>query len=117
MTMSDSSEKRRYQRLDGTYFFSYKVEGSKEGYDMSRTKNISRGGILLTVNRIFEKGVKLDLIIRGPFALEPLKIKAEVLGYGEISSGFYEIRIQFVHPDIASLEKLDDFIQRRSGSD
>ncbi|MGD0335491.1 MAG: PilZ domain-containing protein [Candidatus Omnitrophota bacterium] len=112
----ESSERRKYQRLAEGYFVYYKVKGTSENYNLTRTKNISRGGMLLTVEKPFKEGANMEFIIRGPFTHGvDITMTGVVLECRELAKDFiYEIRIRFSDPDAKSLDKLDEFIKRRS---
>ena len=116
MPDSQNSEQIKYQRLAGGYFVYYKLKGSSENYDLSRTKNISRGGILLTVGKPFKKWTNMEFIIRGPFAQgTTIEITGVVLESREIvKDSIYEARIKFSESDMKLLDKLDEFIRQRS---
>ena len=113
-----NSEQRKYQRLASAYLVYYKIKGSSENYDLSRTKNISRGGMLLTVDKPFKKWTNMAFIIKGPFAHETtIEMTGVILESREIVKGsIYETRIKFSDPDAKLLDKLDEFIKRRSDS-
>ncbi|MFA5275568.1 MAG: PilZ domain-containing protein [Candidatus Omnitrophota bacterium] len=116
MQAFDNSERRKYQRLVGGYLVYYKIKGPSEKYNLTRTKNISRGGMLLTVDKPFEKGTDMEFTIRGPFTQgTAIEMTGVVLDSRKIVEDLvYEARIQFSDPDAKSLDKLDEFIKRSS---
>lgn len=109
-------ERRKYKRLVGSYLVYYKIKGSLENYELSRTKNISRGGMLLTLDKPFKEGTIMIFIIKGPFTHETaIEIAGVVLESREIIKGsVYEARIKFLNPDAKSLDGLDQFIKQKS---
>ena len=116
MQASENSERRRYQRLTGGYLVYYRIKGPSGNYNLTRTKNISRGGMLLTVDRPFEKMTNMEFLIRGPFTHGvDVAITGVVLECRELVKDFiYEARIEFSESDIKSLDKLDEFIKQSS---
>jgi hypothetical protein len=102
--------------LVGGYFVYYKIKGASENYNLTSTKNISRGGMLLTVDKPFKQWTNMAFIIRGPFTHGvDIEMTGVVLESREIVKGsIYETRIRFSDPDAKSLDKLDEFIKRRS---
>jgi hypothetical protein len=117
MLNSQYSEKRKYKRLAGTYHVSYKVHGSSLDFDLTRTLNISRGGMLFTSDRCLGKGVELRFFIKGPFFLESLEMAGTVLESREVvKRSIYQVRIQFSETTIKQLDRLDEFIKHRLGS-
>ena len=110
------SENRRHKRLGVSYLISYRVKDAGATYNLSRTKNISGGGVLLMTERAFREGVVLELLIRAPFAMKPLEVSGKVLTSHEIVKNVvYETRIQFSEVDRQRLAELDEFIKRRTG--
>ena len=113
MNTFNGPEKRKHQRLEASYSVSYKINDSAEGYNLSMTGNISRGGILLMVNTLFPQGTILSLIIRCPFSLEPLRLSGEVLDSLEVvKDSVYKTRIKFLQVNQEQLARLDEFIKR-----
>ena len=50
---------------------SYRVKAEVDNYDISQTRNLSLGGMMLTTNREFSLGTVLAIDIRLPFLLTP----------------------------------------------
>lgn len=116
MSVSGASEKRKHQRLAGTYIVSYKVQGSSANFGISRTVNIGRGGMLFTAERPLEKGTRMTFVIKGPFFLEGMELSGSVIDCREAVKGsIYETRVQFSDPGAKQLDRLDEFITRRMG--
>ncbi|MEI8349880.1 MAG: PilZ domain-containing protein [Candidatus Omnitrophota bacterium] len=114
--MWDRIDRREYQRLIGEYFVYYKIKDSSGSYNLTRTKNISKGGMLLSVNEPFEKGKSMALIIKGPFVLgAAIETTGVVIESRKIDRGsIYETRIKFSNINAKFLDKLDEFIKRNS---
>ena len=93
-------EKRNDSRASGRFIVSYRILEEKDNIDVSQTKNISLGGMLITTNRQFEPGVKLALEIRLPFDPNPIVLVGKVIGSQEISKNLiYDTRLEFLSID------------------
>jgi len=93
-------ERRRHQRVSGRFIVSYRIIEPDDVRDISQTKNISLGGMLLTTNRHFEIGTNLALEIRLPFDPSPLMIMAKVAESKEITKNIiYDTRLVFLAVD------------------
>ncbi|MGE5279708.1 MAG: PilZ domain-containing protein [Deltaproteobacteria bacterium] len=115
MDIVRKSDKRRHKRLGVTYQVSYRLKDSTHSYNMSRTKNISRGGMLLSVNTPYPAGTWLTLLVRLPFLMQPVEVAGEVLSSREMVKGsLYEVRIRFSSESQERLGGLDEFIKRRA---
>ena len=94
------AEKRKYPRANGRFIVSYRVIPKNTNSDITQTKNLSIGGMLLTTNCQFSVGTNLALEIRLPFDPDPLMIFAEVLESKEISKNIiYDTRLIFLAVD------------------
>jgi len=90
-------EKRKHQRVGGNFVVSYRVKKIPDYYDLSQTKNVSQGGLLLTTNKQFEAGTQLAMTIRFPFVEERIETTGEVVHSKEVVKGLiYETRIKFI---------------------
>ena len=79
---------------------SYRILDESDNIDVSQTKNVCLGGMLLTTNRKFEPGTNLALEIRLPFDPNPIMLIARVLESKEISSNLiYDTRLMFLAVD------------------
>ncbi len=113
MTNYEGPERRKSPRIEANFVVSYKIEEMPEGYDLSQTKNISQGGLLITTNRGFEKGSSLTINIRIPFVPQKIKLKGEVIDSQEkVRDLIYETRVKFIKLDQEFFEKLGEFIQK-----
>jgi hypothetical protein len=94
------AEKRKHPRANGRFIVSYRVIPNNNNADISQTKNLSLGGMLLTTNCQFPLGTNLALEIRLPFDPDPIMIIANVLESNEISKGIiYDTRLIFMAVD------------------
>ena len=93
-------EKRKYPRTKGRFIVSYRVIPDNSNADISQTKNLCLGGMLLTTNCQFPVGTNLALEIRLPFDPDPIMTIAKVLESQEISKGIiYDTRLTFLAID------------------
>lgn len=93
-------ERRKYPRAKGRFIVSYRVIPSNSSSDISQSKNLSLGGMLLTTNCQFPVGTNLALEIRLPFDPNPIMIIARVLESKEITKNIiYDTRLLFLAVD------------------
>jgi hypothetical protein len=93
-------ERRKHPRINGRFIVSYRILEEVDNTDLSQTKNISLGGMLLTTNRNFEAGTNLALEIRLPFDPSPIMAIAKVLESKEITKNLiYDTRLMFLAVD------------------
>lgn len=96
----EGSERRKYPRVTGRFIVSYRILHDIDSVDISQTKNISLGGMLLTTNKQFEDGTNLALEIRLPFDPNPIMLIGKVLESKEISRNLiYDTRLMFLAVD------------------
>ena len=96
----EGSERRRLPRAKGRFVVSYRILEEEDNFDMSQTKNISLGGMLLTTNRKFGAGEKLALQIRLPLDSDPIMLVARVVESKEVVSNLiYDTRLEFLAVD------------------
>ena len=93
-------EKRQHPRVSARFIVSYRVLEERDNIDITQTKNLSLGGMLLTTNRVFDPGMNIALEIRLPFDPDPIMIVAKVVASREITEGLiYDTRLQFLAID------------------
>ena len=93
-------EKRNDSRISGRFIVSYRIQEEKDNIDVSQTKNISLGGMLITTNKKFGPGVKLVLEIRLPFDPHPIMLVGKVISSHEITKDLiYDTRLEFLSID------------------
>jgi len=104
-------EKRKYVRLDRSVMISYKEAGSSEGYDMTSTKDISKGGTFFFSNVNYPVGTDLELLVSFPFRMgkERTKVISKVVNVIK-KDKFYGIGVQFIKMDKTVLSELHLFI-------
>jgi hypothetical protein len=93
-------ERRRHPRINVHFVISYRVIDEEGNTDISQSKNVSLGGMLLTTNRQFDSGTKLSLDIRLPFDPHPLLVIARVLDSKQVIEDLiYDTRLEFLAVD------------------
>jgi hypothetical protein len=105
-------EKRKYPRVGVNFVVSYRLKENSHAYDLSQTKNVSQGGLLLTTNKKFDFGTLLAMTIRFPFIEQKIEIDGEVIDSKEIVKGLiYETRIRFLNLPEDFFNELGKFIK------
>lgn len=93
-------ERRKYPRIPGRFIVSYRILDEVDNSDISQTKNLSLGGMLLTTNRQFNRGTKLALEIRLPFDPDPIMLIARVIDSHEMTKNLiYDTHLEFLAVD------------------
>jgi hypothetical protein len=93
-------ERRKVPRVRGRFIVSYRIMDEVDNIDISQTKNICLGGMLLTTNRVFEKGTPLAVEIRLPFEKSPIMLIGRVIDSQEITKDLiYDTRLEFIAVD------------------
>lgn len=106
------TERRKYSRINAHFVVSYRIMEEVNNYDISQTKNICLGGMLLTTNIPFDPGTRLSLEIRVPFNKEPLNIIGRVIESKVITRNLiYDTRLEFLTIDNTSKEAVEKTIQ------
>ncbi|MFH1504036.1 MAG: PilZ domain-containing protein [Candidatus Omnitrophota bacterium] len=108
----EGKEKRRHLRIKASFVASYRVGKKLEDCDLTQTRNISNGGMLLTTNREFDQGNQLVIVMRFPFIEQKIEIIGEVVGSREIVKNLiYETRVKFLDLDKEFFKKLGRFVE------
>jgi c-di-GMP-binding flagellar brake protein YcgR len=116
MEKYNGPEKRKYLRANANFVVSYRLKRTPDNYDLSQTKNISQGGMLLTTNKKFENGTQLAMTIRFPFVNQRMEVTGEVIDSKEVVRGLiYETRISFMDLPSDFFQELGNFIQELLG--
>ncbi len=89
-------ERRKHPRINVNFIVSYRILDDEDTADLSQTKNISQGGMLLTTNRHFNSGTFIKMFIRVPLVQNKLMLIGKVTDSKEVVKGLiYETRISF----------------------
>jgi len=100
MSTYSGRERRRYPRINKNFVVSYRIYGDPNNIDISQTKNVSEGGMLLTTNRAFDRGTVLAIEIRLPLFPEPIRLLGKILQSKMIARNLiYETRLSFSYMD------------------
>lgn len=105
-------DQRQHPRRDASLVVSYRPMEPTAGYDITQTRNISQGGMLLTTARAFAAGDQLAIQARLPFGDSPRIVEtiAKAIESREIVPGLlYETRVQFVDLDTSSFRPIEAF--------
>ena len=98
-----TSKQRHYPRTDATLVVSYRAKTSPTGYDITHSKNVSSGGMLLTTDVAFRRGTQLDLTIRLPLVPEAVECTGEVIESLELVKDLaYETRLRFLEMELGA---------------
>jgi len=90
-------ERRKHSRVSGRFIVSYRILEEYNNADISQTRNMSLGGMLLTTNRVFDPGTDLALEIRLPFDPNPIMLVGRVVESREITKNLiYDTRLEFL---------------------
>jgi hypothetical protein len=93
-------DRRNDPRVSGRFIVSYRILEDNDCLDISQTKNVSLGGMLLTTNRFFNPDTVLSLEIRLPFDVNPIKIIGKVIQSHEVTKDLiYDTRLVFLSID------------------
>ena len=93
-------ERRNHPRIAARFIVSYRLLEESDSIDITQTKNLSLGGMLLTTNRLFGPGTNVALEIRLPFDPNPIMLIAKVIDSREITKNLiYDTRLQFLAVD------------------
>ncbi|MDP2905358.1 MAG: PilZ domain-containing protein [Candidatus Omnitrophota bacterium] len=94
------AERRKHVRASGRFIVSYRVLEEEDCIDITQTKNLSLGGMLLTTNRVFDPDTKLALEVRLPFDPHPIMLIGKVVESLEIVKNLiYDTRLMFLSID------------------
>jgi c-di-GMP-binding flagellar brake protein YcgR len=93
-------ERRKHPRAYGRFIVSYRILDEIDDIDITQTKNISLGGMLLTTNRAFSSGTNLAIEIRLPFDPNPIMVVGRVVESKEIMKDMiYDTHLEFISVD------------------
>ena len=93
-------EKRKNPRAAGRFIVSYRILENNGNTDITQTRNLSLGGMLLTTNCQFSPGTNLALEIRLPFDPNPIMLIGKVSESREITKDLiYDTRLIFLAID------------------
>jgi len=104
-------ERRKHPRVNARFIVSYRIYEEKDNLDISQTKNIGLGGMLLTTNRDFAAGTILAITLRIPFDPEPINLLAKVIESKEIAKNtIYDTHLSFLSIDEKHKKSLQETV-------
>ena len=107
------TDRRAYPRTDANLVVSYRAKGIGSDYDISQSKNLSQGGMLLTTNRQFSPSETLTLTLRLPYMPDAIEVAGTVITSKEVVRDLiYDTHIQFASLDERARQQLSDFVYR-----
>ena len=93
-------EKRKHPRVAGRFVVSYRMLEESDNVDVSQTRNLSLGGMLITTNRSLKPDTRLALEIRLPFDPDPIMLTGRVIESLEVTRDLiYDTRLEFLSID------------------
>ena len=107
------TERRAHRRAETNLVVSYRGNGIGSSYDISQSKNLSQGGMLLTTDRPFTGGALLIMTLRLPHMPDAIEVLGKVVMSKEIVRDLiYDTHVQFTRLDEGSRRQLDSFVVR-----
>lgn len=107
-------EKRKCSRAKASLVISYRIKQEVDNSDLSQSKNVSSGGMLLTTNRKFNKGTQLLLTLRFPFFPEKIQITAIVVESEEVVKNIiYNTHLEFFGLEEIIQKGLQDIVSKK----
>jgi hypothetical protein len=107
----DKTERRKSPRADANIVIRYQILEELQDYDVSQSKNVSSGGLLLTTNRAFQSGTHLAMTVFFPFMNNATEVTGTVVKSREILEDLiYETHIQFHGFEEKMRAELEEFV-------
>ncbi len=104
-------ERREYPRILGKFVVSYQAKSCDSHTHISQTRNLSKGGMVLTTNKNFPPGTILTIDIRLPFNADKISLDGQVLDIKEVVKYLiYDARIKFINLEPKYEEKIKDTV-------
>ncbi|MFA6384850.1 MAG: PilZ domain-containing protein [Candidatus Omnitrophota bacterium] len=96
----EGTERRKDERIKANFIVSYRILNEIDNIDITQTKNLALGGMLLTTTSAFDKGTNLAIEIRLPFERSPIMLIGKVIESVEITKDLiYDTRLEFMAID------------------
>jgi c-di-GMP-binding flagellar brake protein YcgR len=114
----EGQDRRKSPRAKASFMVSYKPMTEEEASDLSKTKNVSDGGMLLTTNALFEVGTLLKMHIMLPVLERKMRLIGKVLRSREVVKDLiYETHIAFLELEDDQLQILRESVSRVTGGE
>lgn len=106
-------DRRRYKRIKANFVVSYRPVTLSESANISQTKNLSQGGMLLTTNKAFAKGTLLKMSIQIPIISYKVELVGRVMESREVTKSLiYETRIVFQDLSLTVAQALGNTVKK-----
>ena len=116
MEKYSGKERRRFPRLSANFVVSYKIKQIPDHYDLSQTKDVGQGGVLLITNQEFAPGTQLTLMVKFSFVPKRIEIEATVVDSKEVAKNIsYKTRLAFIRLNKTFFQELGQFIEEHLG--
>ncbi|MDJ0863354.1 MAG: PilZ domain-containing protein [Gammaproteobacteria bacterium] len=112
MPSQPAQDRRQHPRRDASLVVTFRPELPTAAYDITHTRNVSQGGMMLTTASAYARGTRLAIQVPLSFrnALTLMQGTAEVLAYRELVPNLLsETRLRFVAFDRQSAEVIASF--------
>lgn len=107
-------ERRKHFRIESSFVISYRIKELPDDYDLTQTKTVSQGGLLLTTNKKFDTGTILAITMRFPFTTAWIELTGRIVDSEEVVKDLiYDTRIEFLDLDEKFFKELGQFIKKR----
>ncbi len=115
-SMDVQSERRAHRRTETNLVVSYRSKCTGSSYDISQSKNLSQGGMLLTTIRAFTGGALLTMTLRLPHMPDAIEVLGKVVMSKEIVRDLiYDTHVQFARLDERARKQLGSFVFQSDG--
>lgn len=105
-------ERRKHPRISARFMVSYRIMTKDEEIDLTQTKDLGMGGMLLTTNRKFEPGTQLSIEIRIPSDPNPIKLVGKVIDSRKVVEGvIYDTRLEFLSVDAKHYQSIQKTVE------
>ncbi len=118
-------EKRKFQRIENPFFFSYRLEGDHRfGISKAIGKNISGGGLMFEKENSFHAGTVLyleiylqsnptgDIIYSTPAKAKVVWVHGKENVSKELGSNKYQIGLEFIEIETEDRERIIEYAER-----
>ena len=104
-------ERRKSPRASASIVVRYHTADEYLDYDLSQTRNISQGGLLMTTNRMFSPGISVAMTVFFPFMDNAAEVLGDVVESREIMEDqIYETHVHFHGLEEKMSEQLAGFV-------
>lgn len=109
MNRQPAFDRRQHLRREVSFTVSYRAKDATTGYDITQTRNLSQGGMLVTTARAFERGTRLSIRLTLPVPHPAVHATAEAVdSRGLVQNLVYETRVRFIDLDRYSFREVGD---------